>query len=222
MHHGKVLLLLLVLSTSLFAKDFQGPIREDFDDLGLHDDVLIYLPSDYNELKSYPLILSLHGLGASAYIQNITFNFKEFITQKQFILVVPEGMVGMGGLHYWNATDFCCGSRQRTKVDDVEYLSSVIEKMISNYSVNPKEVHLFGHSNGGFMANRLACDVPHLFKSFASFAGTTWLDPSKCKSSSALSMLHIHGNIDNIVVYDGIEGSYPGALETTQRWVKRN
>lgn len=217
-----VILFLFFFSSALFAKNYLNPIREDFDDLGLHDDALVYLPKDYSKGKTYPLIISLHGLGANAYVQNITFNFKELVTKRQFILVVPEGMVGMGGLRYWNATDFCCGSRQSTKTDDVKYISSIIEKMISRYQVDANSVHLFGHSNGGFLANRMACDVPELFKSMASVAGTTFWDDKKCKSKSPVSMLHIHGTVDNIVLYNGIEDTYPGAKETTKRWVERN
>jgi len=216
--------LTFLFSVNLLAKgrEFKGPIRVDFDDLAQHDEALVYLPSDYDEDNNYPLIISLHGLGANAYIQNTIFNFKEFITKRQFILVVPEGIVGMGGLRYWNATDFCCGKKQRTKTDDVKYITSIIEKMSDEFSIDPKKVHLFGHSNGGFMANRMACEAPHLFKSFVSVAGTTFLNPTKCKKDAPLSMLHIHGTVDNIVRYNGAKGMYPGAKETLYRWVERN
>ncbi len=216
------LFLFIFISSSLFAKGQRGPIREDFDDLGLHDPALVYLPSDYSKGKTYPLIISLHGLGANAYVHNITFNLKEFVTKRQFILVVPEGMVGMGGARYWNATDFCCGARQSTQTDHVKYITSIVEKMISYYRVNPSQIHLFGHSNGGFMVHRMACDAPELFESFASFSGVTFLDPQKCKKKSPLKMLHIHGTVDNVILYDGIENLYPGARKTAKRWVDRN
>ncbi len=42
-------------------------------------------------------------------------------------------------------------------VDDTEYLVNLIDKIASSYPIDREKVYIFGHSNGGFMAHRMAC-----------------------------------------------------------------
>jgi len=43
--------------------------------------------------------------------------------------------------------------------NDIGYLAAIIEDVKSKYMVDEKRIFAFGHSNGGFMINRLACDL---------------------------------------------------------------
>jgi polyhydroxybutyrate depolymerase len=41
----------------------------------------------------------------------------------------------------------------------VAYLGAVIDDVAAHYTVDPKRFFVIGHSNGGFMAHRLACEI---------------------------------------------------------------
>ena len=153
-------------------------------------------------------------------MQNTLFDIRPFATKMQFILIIPDGLKGPAGIRFWNATDFCC-NYNGSDVNDVEYLSDVIEGMSEEYSVDLKRVHLFGHSNGGFMSYRLACDMPEKIASLVSFAGVNWNDFSKCKGKEPIPVLHIHGTKDFLIKYPGT-GKFPGAEKTVAQWVAHN
>jgi polyhydroxybutyrate depolymerase len=122
---------------------------------------------------------------------------------------------------FWNATDACC-DLYGTGVDDVAYLSGLIEEAKSVAAI--ASVHLIGHSNGGFMSYRMACDRPDLIDSVASLAGATFFDESRCQPSEPTRVLQIHGTSDVTILYDGVASGpmrYPGAEETVERWATR-
>ncbi len=80
-----------------------------------------------------------------------------------------------------------------------------------------------GHSNGGFMSYRMACDVADRVAAIASVAGATWADASRCTPSEPVSVLQVHGTADEGIRYDGgqmTEGTapYPGAPATIAMW----
>lgn len=217
-----ILALMISLPAISFAKisKFNGPYWHDFDFVNKRGKSIVYLPNDYNPKKKYPLVISLHGFGGSATIQNTLFDFRPFTTSMQFILINVDGMQGVGGIRFWDATDFCCNYGQE-KIDDVGYISDVIESMSEEYSINLKRVHLFGHSNGGFMSYRMACDMPEKIASLVSFAGVNWNDFSKCKGEEPIPVLHIHGTKDFLIKYQGT-GKFPSAEKTAEQWAEHN
>lgn len=103
--------------------------------------------------------------------------------------------------------------------------------------IDPKRVYVIGHSNGGFMAHRLACDASEQITAIASLAGATFYDQSKCDPKKPVSIIEIHALNDKTVRYDGnydeIKANpdkphkypesqvvYPAALETIESWIK--
>jgi polyhydroxybutyrate depolymerase len=132
------------------------------------------------------------------------------------------------GRHVWNATDSCCGWNV-PDANDIGYIHAMITEIEGKYSIDPKRVFVFGHSNGGFMAHRLACDTAGRFAGIVSLAGAPWKDPAKCKPSAPIAMLQVHGDADTTVPYGGgppygIAGLHPapGALELTAMWAAKN
>ena len=102
---------LLLISFSASAKKiqkFNGPYWHDFDFVNKRGKSIVYLPEDYDAKKKYPLLISLHGFGGGANLQNTLFDFRPLTTKMQFILINPDGLKGTGGLRFWNASDFCC------------------------------------------------------------------------------------------------------------------
>ena len=71
------------------------------------------------------------------------------------------------------------------------------------------------------MSYRMACDAADIVAGIMAFAGTTFVDAAACEDTGDVTILHVHGDADEIIFYDGDEG-YPGALETVERWAERN
>jgi polyhydroxybutyrate depolymerase len=180
----------------------------------------VYLPVKFSSKRSWPLVVLLHGYSSSARLQELYMMLSKHVSAKEFVLLVPEGTTDAKGNRFWNATDFCCDFEQRG-VRDSEYLQALIEAASSRYSIDADRVYLFGHSNGGFMANRLACEVGSRIAGIATLAGTTYKDPSRCQDRNPIPVLHAHGTGDETIFYSG-DPRFPGAEEYLSYWSDRN
>jgi polyhydroxybutyrate depolymerase len=132
------------------------------------------------------------------------------------------------GRYVWNATDSCCGWNV-PDANDIGFIHAMITEIEGKYSIDPKRIFVFGHSNGGFMAHRLACDTAGRFAGIVSLAGAPWKNPDKCRASAPIAMLQVHGDADTTVPYDGgppygIAGlaPAPSALDLTAMWAAKN
>lgn len=180
----------------------------------------LQVPSSYDGSKAVPLVLMLHGYGANAFVENAILMTPALAEQEGFLLASPEGLVDSHMAQYWNATDACC-DLDGTGVDDVAYLTAVLDDVAAHYQVDPKRVFVIGHSNGGFMANRLACDRAPRIAAFLSLAGAVWKDPTKCAPSEPVAALEVHGDMDDVILYDGT-AAYPSAHDTVATWAAKD
>ena len=108
-----------------------------------------------------------------------------------------------------------------TGVDDSAYLSGVVDEIKAKYEVDPKRVYFVGHSNGGFMSYRMACDHADQIAAIVSLAGATFADDTKCAASEPVAVLQIHGSMDETVFYEGgvfAGNAFPSAVTTTETW----
>jgi polyhydroxybutyrate depolymerase len=195
---------------------------------------IAHLPSGYDPGTPAPLLIGLHSYGATPGLQeNKMYRFRELADERGWIYVAPYGLLDGSSKRYWNATDACC-DYYFSQVDDVAYISSVIDEVSLLYNVDPQRVFVVGHSNGGFMAHRLACDLSDRITAVVSIAGAQWLDPSSCSPTSPVSVLEIHGDSDTEVSYQGGFFSrdppyplaeyppYPSASQTVAHWARLN
>lgn len=183
------------------------------------------VPVGYAPGTPTPLVVLLHGYTATAATQDAYFKLTELALARGFLLALPDGTVDSLGQHFWNATDACCAFGET--VDDVAYLTAVIRDMQARYSVDPKRVFLVGHSNGGFMAHRLACERSELVAAIVSLAGAVWADPAQCSPTQKVSVLQVHGTLDAVIKYDGGSAKlgappHPGAETTVATWAAKN
>ena len=181
----------------------------------------VIIPSDYNTETRYPLVILLHGFGANGYIQSLYFGLNTRVDTQQFVLVTPDGTMNELGRRYWNATPSCCaGPDEEDQIDDVAYIRGLIEKAAATYSIDTSRIGLIGHSNGGFMSLRMACEASDLVTSVVSLAGSTWEDAASCTPAEyPVSVLAMHGDKDATIPYAGsVTRGYPSAMETIARF----
>ena len=182
-----------------------------------------FIPSSYSKGTSLPLVVLLHGYGATGAMQESYMKFESVAETNKFILVYPDGTVDSSGKQFWNATDACCDFFSAV-ADDV-YLLSILKEMESNYSIDTKRIYFVGHSNGGFMSYRMACKYPDRIAAIASLAGASYFKTTDCGAKSPVSVLQVHGTKDGTILYDGgqiLGTSYPGAVASASQWATFN
>jgi polyhydroxybutyrate depolymerase len=182
--------------------------------------VSVRVPAGYDGKTPLPLLLMLHGYGSGGIITDIYVKMTSIADAKGFFYVAPDGTIDSQGKHFWNATDACC-DMDKTGVDDVAYLTGLVNEISGAYAIDKARIFVMGHSNGGFMAHRLACDHAEMFAAAVSFAGAVWLDASRCTPSAPVGILQIQGTKDEEVLYQGAP-DYPGAEQTVATWAAKN
>ena len=160
------------------------------------------LPDDYDPQIPAPLVLSLHGYTGTADGQNRYFKLSEQTRRHGMILILPNGRINSEGNQFWSATDHCCDFYQQGDLD-VAYVLGLVEEAKSHFKIDASRVALVGHSNGGFMGYRLACEAADVITHVVSLAGGSWHHPNDCLDPQPVSVLQIHGSLDLVVRYDG-------------------
>jgi polyhydroxybutyrate depolymerase len=146
---------------------------------------------------------------------------RRVVKERNWLLVVPEGLIDPDGHPYWAASTACCGFTPGQ--DDVAYLHGVLGELKERYAVG--RVFAFGVSNGSFMAHRWACNGADI-DGIVSIAGAaTGPDDPPCAAAKPVSVVHVHSRLDEIIHYDGSTETgrrYPSARATVDQWVRRD
>ena len=183
------------------------------------------LPFRYDAARPILLVVSLHAYGSNAWKHDQYLRLSQASSLEGAAILLPQGLKDADGKRFWNATDWCCDFAQ-TGVDDVAYLRALIQEAETIVAID--RVAVVGHSNGGFMAWRLACEgAPKLvaIASITSIAGASAAEPPVCEGAAPVSALHLHvgADEDELARYSGASGedAYAGAVEAMRRWAAR-
>ncbi|MEL6182179.1 MAG: PHB depolymerase family esterase [Myxococcota bacterium] len=182
-----------------------------------------FVPEQYEPDRAWPLVVQLHGFTVNAFLQDLMLRTSELVDEFGFILLTPEGTTDSNGDQFWNASDVCCDFDD-SDVDDVTYLNALIDEAQLRWHIDPDRIYVLGHSNGGFMSYRLACDSGERFAGMMSLAGDMALDPESCVQHP-LTVLHVHGTADDVIFYEGglfQGGLSPGARASIETWANIN
>lgn len=179
----------------------------------------LFVPMADAPTEGRPLLLYLHGYASNGPEAVWFLNLEPMVEEYNLLLLAPDGTANARGVRFWNATEVCCDFKN-TGVDDVGYILQLISQVKDLYRVDPKRVYILGHSNGGYMGYRLACEHPEIFRGLVSIAGAGSGREDQCVKSLGLSVLQIHGLRDRIVSYDGHNRDSPSAPRTAELWAQ--
>ena len=169
--------------------------------------VTLQVPPDYVKGQQYPLVLILHGYGANGFVQQAYFGMNHL--PGAFVLA-PDGNVDSTGHEFWNADPACCDF-DHTNPDDSGYLAGLLDSVIADWPIDRGAVFVIGHSNGGYMAYRMACDHADTVTNIVVLAGLAASAPTTCVPAAPVPVLHIHGTAD-------AEVPYSGAMPSVTQW----
>ena len=178
------------------------------------------IPELAQETNPVPLLIFLHGYGGNGSEYDSFLGLTKNVDKLGYALLLPNGTRNSEGNRFWNATPACCDF-ENSGIDDAGYLADLIDEAISKAPIDPKEVFIYGHSNGGFMSYRMACDYPEKISGLVSISGVFYKEPDNCKNPSPLKVLQVHGNKDNVIPYAGNE-AFASVQASVEFWTKFN
>jgi polyhydroxybutyrate depolymerase len=141
-----------------------------------------------------PMLITLHGWGFGPEATIAVGGWDDFALAEGFISVLPEG-VGLS----WNGGS-CCPPATDLGIDDVKFISDLIDDVAANYRLDRARVYAQGISNGGGLAYRLACELSDRIAAVGSISGSMG---SPCTPGRPVPVIAIHGTADLLVPYNG-------------------
>jgi len=178
--------------------------KDSFMHGGLKRTFNIHVPSIFDKSVQFPLVIALHGRGSNGtgMILLTRKGFNKLADKDGFMMVYPDGIE-----LNWNdgRMDEKANDRaHRENIDDVGFISSLIDTMIKDYNINPKRVYVTGISNGAIMSYRLACELSHKITAIAPVDGNipVMIYP-ECSPSRPVSVLAINNTDDPLVPFRG-------------------
>ena len=215
----RILLLCGLFWLTASAVTLAAPVSETLKSGGDLRNYWLVRPEGLEKTKPAPLLMVLHGsAGSGEDMMTVTQRgFERLADKEKFVVVYPDALE-----RRWND--------QGGTVDDVGFLLAIVDKLVADGLVDKNRIYVAGISNGGMMAQRLACEQADRIAGIATVAGGL-PEPlqATCKPARALPVLVIHGTEDPIVPWSGGAvagfedfGKVLSARETAKFWAANN
>ena len=196
-----------------------------------HDDLertfFVYIPSSYDENSQTPMVIAIHGGGGTAYQMPGFTGFNELAEKEGFIVLYPQGIEKQ-----WNDGRPLKTRAFEENIDDVGFISNLIDHVSKIFNINEKRIYATGISNGGFMSFRLAYFLSDKIAAVAPVTATVSeaLYNDFTPLENQISLLIMNGTEDPLVPYEGGEvsiykvkrGKILSTDDTVDFWVNHN
>ena len=191
----------------LFFHHFSFSQSQDLDKTitvdGRTREYMIHLPSSFNNSSKLPIIFAFHG-GGGEYKKTIRYyNLNGLADDNGFIVVYPNAINKA-----WSMSGV--SSRVRNidnNVDDVKFISTLLDNLVANYKVDDKHVFCTGISRGGIFSLYLAWQLSDRIKAIAPVCASI---PHAISGAYVFnhptSVLLINGTEDPLINYNGGPG----------------
>ncbi len=210
------------------------------DDLRSIHSYWLHIPPSYNGLEAVALVLVLHGSTGfslrypfwffrSSFIEEYS-EFSNIADEKGFIVVYPNAKLDF----YTNGFDYNYGyvpGGVPKFVDDLGFISDLINKMKQTYNINSSRIYVTGLSDGAAITYSIGAYLSDIVAAIAPVAGTI----GGCFSlendnyyqipipANPVSVIIFHGTNDSLIAYEG-GGDYnmSSVNESVSFWVEHN
>ncbi|MEK7563620.1 MAG: prolyl oligopeptidase family serine peptidase [Patescibacteria group bacterium] len=198
---------------------------------------LVYVPTSLSRQtlgdKVVPLVMVLHGGHGSAEKtqsrnpSRFRYSFDYLADRDGFITVYPQGV----GSNWNDGRDVNTNESLRENVDDVGFLTKLVDLLIEKYPIDADRVYVTGASNGGTMTLRLAEEATSKWAAVASVIASI---PSnrfaKYSPKGRLPILIMNATADPLILWKGGSstatrkdiGSVIPTPDLVQFWVMHN
>jgi polyhydroxybutyrate depolymerase len=147
--------------------------------------------------------------------------FSQMADEEGFIVTYPEGTKASDlGLRSWNAR-FCCRDAQKGGVDDIGFLSAIIDQMKARYKVSG--ILITGFSNGGMLTHLAGIELGDKLTAIAPVGATISKEITQQPAKASLPVLMVHGSEDHLVpFYDRADERFLPVSQVVDYWIRNN
>jgi polyhydroxybutyrate depolymerase len=178
----------------------------------------VHLPPQ--QTRAMPLLLVLHGSGGTG-VGAVSLTHMNGLADQQGVLAVyPDGLS-----RSW-ADGRGASESDQQGVDDVAFIRELITTLEVRFTLDAQRVYVTGISNGGFMTQRLGCELADKISAIVSVVATLSSNQAaSCALSRPLPILYVLGESDPLVPYDGgtvrgDRGTILSATDSLAAWAK--
>ena len=198
---------------------------QTFDWQGSQRQYIVREPAGRDASQPIPVMFFLHGLGDNAANCDGGFGFSSLANRYGWLIVTPQAttlsMMGYS-MTMWNA-----GLGLNTTADDSGFLMALLDSLTVTYNIDRDSVFFTGFSMGGFMTHRMAIEHGDQINACAPVSGLITTSMARQTPVAAVKLLHIHGDADQTVGYDGSSRDFGMnlgiAVDSSMRyWIKAN
>jgi polyhydroxybutyrate depolymerase len=161
--------------------------------------VIVRVPTGYTGATQVPLVLNMHGSGATAAGQEAFSGMDATAESRGFIVAYPQGIIPDGTGFDWNVPGVpLVGGRAvpAGAPDDVAFLTTLVTTLEHRYCIDASRVYATGFSGGARMASQLGCDASTVFAAVAPVSGLRY--PSPCPATRHVPVIAFHGTADPV------------------------
>jgi polyhydroxybutyrate depolymerase len=230
-----VLLILMLLSTlqslnCIPSTNDYTPAKSDYSASitcgGLERTYRVHISSSYDQSRPTPLVIVLHGGGGTGQGMPKLTGFNAVADRENFITVYPDGFE-----KHWNDGRGVQWRAQVENVDDVGFISTLIDRLSDELNIDAKRIYVTGISNGGMMSHRLGCELSQKIAAISPVASNIPVNKASVWTPSRpVPVLIINGTEDPLVPWDGGDihlgkttfGEVLSVADTVKFWVGKD
>ena len=159
----------------------------------------VYVPSTYNRGTSAPLIIALHGLGATedSFFDSYGRKLPELAEQNGYIMATSLGYRVDGGYGWGVGSPPTDSAAKRSSALSELDVMEVLTEVRKNYNVDPKRIYLMGHSLGAIGTWKIAAKYPDVWAALGLFSGQG--SAASAEQLKGIPEFVVHGDADPTV-----------------------
>jgi predicted esterase len=159
----------------------------------------VYVPKTYDGRAAFPLIIALHGLGATqdSFFDSYGKEFPKLAEEHGYIVAAPLGYRvdgAYGRVLFGNPENPMVARKLDFSEKDV---MNVLALMRKNYKIDESRIYLTGHSMGAIGTWYLGAKYPEIWAALAPFSGSA--NPSTVAAMKRIPEIIVHGDADATV-----------------------
>lgn len=212
---------------SRIQADRTGNLSKSLTHGGLERAYHLYIPSSYRDSTAAPLVVALHGGGGTGQKMEKLSQLDLPADRGGFIVAYPDAVE-----RHWNDGRGLSKYRsQKENIDDVGFISKMIDAIAAEYSIDRERVYVTGASNGAMMSLRLGCELADKITAMAPVIGSMPENlVAECAPARPIPLMMINGTDDPLVPWEGGYvhifrkklGKIISVPQTIEFWVARN